>query len=81
MLSNDIIDYIVLRNFVDDHEGLGDQQGPGRKQGGRPSKDGGTIQLEFDYLGHQEQGSLKSSHRPQTDSDFNDPHMHGKLMR
>jgi hypothetical protein len=34
MLSNDIIDYIVLRNFGDDHEGLGDQQGAGRKQGG-----------------------------------------------
>jgi hypothetical protein len=32
MLSNDIIDYIVLRNFEDDHEGIGDQQGPGGKQ-------------------------------------------------
>jgi hypothetical protein len=81
MLSNDIIDYIVLRNFGEDHEGLGDQQGSGGKQGGRPSQDGGPIQLGFDYLGHQEQGSLKLSPRPQTDSDFNDPHMHGKLMR
>jgi hypothetical protein len=31
MLSNDIIDYILLRNFGDDHESLGDQQGPGGK--------------------------------------------------
>jgi hypothetical protein len=59
MLSNDIIDYIVLRNFEDDHEGLGDQQGPRRKQGGRPSQDEGPIQFGFDYLGHQEQGSSK----------------------
>jgi hypothetical protein len=64
MLSNDIIDYIVLRNIGDDHEGLGYQHGLGRKQGGRPSQDGGPIQLGFDYLGHQEQGSLKSSSRP-----------------
>jgi hypothetical protein len=59
MLSNDSIDYIVLMNFGDDHEDLGDQQGIGGKQGGRPSQDGGPIQLRFDYLGHQEQGSLK----------------------
>jgi hypothetical protein len=81
MLSNDIIDYIVLRNFGDDHESLGDQQGPGGKQGGRPSQDGDPIQLRFDYLGHQQQGSLKSSPRPQMDSDFNDPHMPGKQTR
>jgi hypothetical protein len=81
MLSNDITDYIILRTFRDDHEGLGDQQGPGGMQGGRPSQDGGPIQLGFDYLSHQEQGSLKSSHRPQTDSDFNDPHMPGKITR
>ncbi|WVZ76029.1 hypothetical protein U9M48_024034 [Paspalum notatum var. saurae] len=29
MLPNDIIDYIVLRNLGKDHEGLGDQHGPG----------------------------------------------------
>jgi hypothetical protein len=81
MLSNDIIDYIILRNFGDDHEGLGDQQGPGGKPGGRPSQDGGSIQLGFDYLGQQEQGSLKLSPTPQTDSDFNDPHMPGNLKR
>jgi hypothetical protein len=81
MPSNDIIDYIVLKNFVDDHEGLGDQQGPGGKKGGRPSQDGGPIQLGFDYLGHLEQGSLKSSPMPQTDSNFNDPHMTGTLTR
>jgi hypothetical protein len=81
MLSKDIIDSIVLRNFGDDHEGLGDQQGPGGKQGGRPSQDGGPIQFGFDYLGYQEQGSLKSSHRPQTDSNFNDPHIPGKITR
>jgi hypothetical protein len=74
-LSNDIIDYIVLRNFGDDHEGLGDRQGLGRKQGGPPSQDGGPIQFEFDYPDHQEQGSLKSYPRPQSDTDFNDPHM------
>jgi hypothetical protein len=28
MLSNDIIDYIVLRNFGDDNEGLEDHHGP-----------------------------------------------------
>jgi hypothetical protein len=54
MLSNDIIGYTVLQNFVDDHEGLGYQQGPQGKQGGRPSQDGGPIQLRFDYLGNQE---------------------------
>jgi hypothetical protein len=59
MLSNDSIDYIVLMNFGDDHEDLRDQQGTGGKQGGRPSQDEGPIQLRFDYLGHQEQGSLK----------------------
>jgi hypothetical protein len=74
MLSKDIIDYIVLRNFGDDHEGLGDQQG-------RPSQDGGPTQFGFDYLGHQEQGSLKSSPRLQKDSNFNDPHIPGKITR
>jgi hypothetical protein len=54
MLSNDIIDYIILRNFGDDHEGLGDQQGQGGEQGGRKSQDGGPIQLGFNYLSHQE---------------------------
>jgi hypothetical protein len=43
ILSKDIIDYIVLRNFGDDHEGLGDQQGPGGKQGGHPCQDGGQF--------------------------------------
>jgi hypothetical protein len=81
MLSNDIIDYIVLRNFGDDHEILRDQHGPGGKQGGRPSQDGGPIQLRFNYLGHQELGSLKSSPRLQKDSDFNDPHIPGMLTR
>jgi hypothetical protein len=81
MLSNDIIDYIALRNFGDDHEGHGDQQGLGGKQGGCPSQDGGPIQLGFDYHGHQEPGSLKSSPRSQRDSYFNDPHMPGKLTR
>jgi hypothetical protein len=38
MLSKDIIDYIVLRNFGDDHEGHGDQQGLGGKKGGHPVK-------------------------------------------
>jgi hypothetical protein len=35
MLPNKIVDYIVLRNFGEDHEGLGNQQGQGGKLGGR----------------------------------------------
>jgi hypothetical protein len=50
MLSNDIIDYIVLRNFRDDHEGLRDQQRAGGKQGGWLSQDGGTVQLDLTTL-------------------------------
>jgi len=81
MLPNDIIDYIVLRNLGEDHEGLGDQHGPGGGPKGRPSQDGGPILLGDDFLGLQDQSSLKSSPRPQTDSDFDDPHMPGKLRR
>ena len=81
MLPNDIIDYIVLRNLGEDHEGLGDQHGPGGGPKGRPSQDGGPILLGDDFLGLQDQSSLKSSSRPQTDSDFDDPHMPGKLRR
>jgi hypothetical protein len=81
MLSKDIIDYIVLRNFGDDLEGHGDQQGLGGKKGERPSQDGGPTQFRFDYLSHQEKGSLKSSPRPQMDSNFNDPHIPGKITR
>jgi hypothetical protein len=44
MLYNDTIDYIVLRNFGDDHEGLGDQEES--KEG--PSQVGGPSQLGFD---------------------------------
>jgi hypothetical protein len=65
MLSIDIIDYIVLRNFGADHEGLG--------------QDGGPIELEFDYLGHQGKGSLKASPSMQTNSNFNDAHVPRKL--
>jgi hypothetical protein len=46
ILSNDIIDYIVLRNVGDDHEGLGNQHGLGGKQGGCPSQDGGQFNLD-----------------------------------
>jgi hypothetical protein len=34
MLPNEIIDYIVLRNFGEDQEGLGNQQGQGGRLGG-----------------------------------------------
>jgi hypothetical protein len=34
MLPNEIVDYIVLRNFGEDHEGLGSQQGQGGRLGG-----------------------------------------------
>ena len=78
LLPNDLI---VLRNFGEDHEGLGNKPGPGGRQGGRPSQVGGPILLGVDYIGHQEQCSLKSSPRPQMASDFDDPHMHGKLRR
>jgi hypothetical protein len=47
MLSKDIIDYIVLRNFGDDHEGLWDQQGPGGKQGGCSSQDEGPNSIRI----------------------------------
>ncbi|WVZ83985.1 hypothetical protein U9M48_031071 [Paspalum notatum var. saurae] len=81
MLPNDIIDYIVLRNLEEDHEGLGDQHGPEEGPKGRPSQDGGPILLRDDFVGFQDQSSLKSSPRPQTDSDFDDPHMPRKLRR
>jgi hypothetical protein len=80
-LSKDIIEYIVLRNFGDGHEGLGDHQGLGGKQGGCPSQDGGPIQFRFDYLSHPEHGSLKSSPRLKTDSNFNDQHIPGNKTR
>jgi hypothetical protein len=34
MLPNEIIDYIALRNFGEDHEGIGSQQGQGGRLGG-----------------------------------------------
>jgi hypothetical protein len=34
MLPNEIVDYIVLRNFEEDHEGLGNLQGQGGRLGG-----------------------------------------------
>ena len=48
MLPNDIIDYVILRNLGEDHEGLGNQQGVRKEQGGRPSQVGGPIQVEFE---------------------------------
>ncbi|WVZ72338.1 hypothetical protein U9M48_020813, partial [Paspalum notatum var. saurae] len=80
MLPNNIIDYIV-RNLGEDHEGLGDQHGPGGGPKGRSSQDEGPILLGDDFLGLQYRSSLKSSPRPQTDSDFDDPYMPGKLRR
>jgi hypothetical protein len=54
MLSNDIIDYIVLRNFGYDHEGLGDQQGLGRKQGGC------QVKMEAQFNSHSTTSATKS---------------------
>jgi hypothetical protein len=34
MLPNKIVDYIILRNYGEDHEGFGNQQGQGGRQGG-----------------------------------------------
>ncbi|WVZ93525.1 hypothetical protein U9M48_039497 [Paspalum notatum var. saurae] len=48
MLSNYILDYIILRNLGEDQEGLGHQQGVGEEQGGRPSQVGGPVQVEFE---------------------------------
>jgi hypothetical protein len=53
MLSNDIIDYIVLRNFGYDHEGLGDQQGLGRKQGGC------QVKMEAQFNSHSTTSATK----------------------
>ena len=79
MLPNVSIDYIVLRNFGEEHEGHGNQQGRGGKQGGRPSQVGGPIHLGVGHLGLQEQSAPKSSPMPQSGSVFGDPHMHGKI--
>jgi hypothetical protein len=76
MLPNEIVDYIVLRNFGEDLEGLGNQQGQGGRLGGRPSQVGGPNHLGVSQHGLQDQ---HSSPRPQTDSDFSDPHMPGKI--
>jgi hypothetical protein len=45
------------------------------------SKEGAQVKMEAQFNSDSEQGSLKSSPRPQTDSDFNDPHMPGKITR
>jgi hypothetical protein len=79
MLPNEIIDYIILRNFGEDHEGLGNQQEQGGRLGGRPSQGGGPNHLGVGHLGLQHQRAPNSSSRPQTDSDFSDPHMPGKI--
>jgi hypothetical protein len=60
MLPNEIVDYIVLRNFGEDHEGLGNQQGQGGRLGGvsksrwrskspqsRPSRTPGSACTKF----------------------------------
>jgi hypothetical protein len=61
MLPNEIIDYIVLRNFGEDHEGIGSQQGQGGRLGGRPSQGGGPNHLGVGHLGLQDQRSRNSS--------------------
>jgi hypothetical protein len=79
MLPNEIVDYIVLRNFGEDHEGLGNQQGQGGRLGGRPRQGGGPNHLGVSHLGLQDQHAPNSSPRPQTDSDFSDPHIPGNI--
>ena len=79
MLPNSIIDYIVLRNFGEEHEGFGNQRGRGGKKGGRPSQDGGPIQFGISHLGLPELSAPKSSARPQTDTVLGDPCMVGKI--
>jgi hypothetical protein len=79
LLPNGTVDYILLRNFGEDHEGYGNQQGRGGKQGGRPSQDGGPIQLGISHLGLPELSAPKSSSRLQMDSVLGDPHMLGKI--
>ena len=79
MLPNVSIDYILLRNLGEEHEGHGNQQGRGGKQGGRPSQVGGPIHLEVGPLSLQEHSVPKSSPRPQTGSVFGEPHMLGKI--
>ncbi|WVZ83582.1 hypothetical protein U9M48_030714 [Paspalum notatum var. saurae] len=54
MLPNDIIDYIILRNLGEDHEGLGDQHRPVGGPKGRPSQNGDPILLGDDFLGLQD---------------------------
>ncbi|WVZ76707.1 hypothetical protein U9M48_024659 [Paspalum notatum var. saurae] len=54
MIPNVYIDYILLRNLEEDHEGHGNQQGHGGKQGGRSSQVGGPIHLGVGPLGLQE---------------------------
>jgi hypothetical protein len=46
MLPNKIVDYIVLRNFGEGHEGLGKQQGQGGRLGGVQVKVEAQIILE-----------------------------------
>jgi hypothetical protein len=79
MLPNEIVDYIVHRNFGEDHEGLGNQQVQGGRLRGRPSQGGGPNHLGVGHLRLQDQRAPNSSHRPQTDSDFSDPHMTGNI--
>jgi hypothetical protein len=54
MLPNEIVDYIVLRNFGEDHEGLVNKHGQGGRLGGRPSQGGGPNHLRVDHLGLQD---------------------------
>jgi hypothetical protein len=79
MLPNEIVDYIVLRNFGKDHEGLGNKQGQGGRLGGRPSQGGDPNHLGVGHLGLQDQRAPNSLPRPQTDSAFRDPHMPEKI--
>jgi hypothetical protein len=78
MLPNEIIDYIVLRNFGEDHEGLGNQQGQGGRLGGRPSRWRPKSSLSQPSR-TPGPACTKFISQPQTDSDFSNPHMPGKI--
>ena len=57
MLPNAMIDYVVLRNFGEEQEGLRNQHGQGEERGGRPNQVGGPIHLGVGHLGLQEQSA------------------------
>ncbi|WVZ57943.1 hypothetical protein U9M48_008271 [Paspalum notatum var. saurae] len=58
ILPNVIVNYIVLKNLGEEHEGLGDQLRLGGGPEGRPSQGGGPILLGVKFLDLQDQSSV-----------------------